>query len=363
MRAQAYAPGRVELLGNHTDYNQGVVLGAAIDRGLNLTGELHPGPLITLDSAAMGRAQISGADLQPQTEQRWVNYALGVVDQLRSLGIPISGFSAELEGNLPAGSGLSSSAAFEVATALLLLRLHGRELPLLEIAKLCQRAEHKFAGVRSGLLDQVSCLFGQADHAVYFDARTEEVRTLPFPRGLALIIAESGRKRELIAGLYNERAEQTLAAANALGVPALRDVSSEALTRSQLPALLLRRAAHITGENERVWRAVKLLEQGDGTRFGALMYESHESSRDNFENSTPELDQLVEIARRIPGVLGARLTGGGFGGATATLCREDRATMVAEELAREYFSRTKVRAQIFVCTIGDGARSWLVDKE
>ncbi len=195
MRAKAYAPGRVELLGNHTDYNQGVVLGAAIDRGLNITGENRKEDLITINSASMGRAEVRCTELRPQRKQSWVNYVLGVVRELKSLGVPIAGFSADLDGNLPPDSGLSSSAAFEVATALLLLKLHPRELPPLEIAKACQRAEREFVGVQSGLLDQVTSIFGRADHAVFFDARTEQVRTIPFPHGLALIVAESGCKR------------------------------------------------------------------------------------------------------------------------------------------------------------------------
>jgi galactokinase len=259
MRAKAYAPGRVELLGNHTDYNQGVVLGAAIDRGFNITGENREEDLITINSASMGRAEVRCTELRPQTKQPWVNYVLGVVRELKSLGIPIAGFSADLNGNLPAGSGLSSSAAFEVATALFLLKLHPRELPPLEIAKACQRAEREFVGVQSGLLDQVTSMFGRADHAVFFDARTEEIRTIPFPRNLALIVAETNCKRQLSDGLYNKRVKETRAAADALGVHALRDVSGGRLKKSTLPPLLFRRAAHIVGENERVWRALDLL--------------------------------------------------------------------------------------------------------
>jgi len=363
MRAKAYAPGRVELLGNHTDYNQGVVLGAAIDRGFNITGENCEEDLITINSASMGRAEVRCTELRPQTKHPWVNYVLGVVRELKSLGIPIAGFSADVNGNLPAGSGLSSSAAFEVATAFLLLKLKQRELPPLEIAKACQRAEREFVGVQSGLLDQVTSIFGRADHAVLFDARTEEVQMIPFPRGLALIVAESGRKRQLSNGLYNERVKETRAAADALGAHTLRDVSGETLKKSTLPPLLLRRAAHIVEENERVWRALDLLAQGDGVGFGALMNESHQSSRNNFDNSSPELDMLVEIAQGIPGVLGARLTGAGWGGATITLCEEKRANAVAEELAREYAARTKLQSQTFVCKIGDGAHSWLISKK
>jgi galactokinase len=328
-----------------------------------MTGENREEDSITINSVAMGRAQVRGTELHPQTKQPWVNYALGVVRELRSLGIPIAGFAADLDGDLPAGSGLSSSAAFEVATAFLLLKLQQRELLPLEIAKACQRAERGFVGVQSGLLDQVTSIFGQPDHAVFFDARTEEVRTIPFPRDLALIVAESGYNRQLSIGLYNERVEETRAAADALGVRALRDVFGKTLTTSTLPPVLSRRAAHIVGENERVWRAVDLLTAGDGVGFGGLMNESHESSRHNFDNSTPELDLLVEIAQPMPGVLGARLTGAGFGGARITLCEEKRANVVAEELAAEYAGRSNLHARTFVCKIGAGASSRVISRK
>jgi galactokinase len=249
--AEAYAPGRVELLGNHTDYNEGLVLGAAIDRGLTVTGQRRDDGLIVITSTPLGSLQIPRAELQPQKEHGWANCALGVPSQLNSAGVLISSFSARVDGNLPAGCGLASSAALEVATAFCLLKLCERQLPPLRIAKLCQKAEHEFVGVQSGLLDQVCSIFGRADHAIFFDAQSEQVRTIPFPPGLELVIAESGRKRELADGRYNDRHKETRAAADTLGVPALRDVSERTLEKSNLPPLLLRRAAHIVGENER----------------------------------------------------------------------------------------------------------------
>ncbi len=353
----AFAPGRVELLGNHTDHNEGVVLGAAIERGITVRGEARADHCIKLSSAEFGSIEIAGRELQPLTHARWVNYSLGVASELRALGVPVAGFTAEISGDLPAGCGLSSSAALELATALFLLKLNERELPKLEIAKACQRAEHRFAGVKSGLLDQVTSLFGRADHAVFFDARSEEVRTIPFPPGLALIIAESGRRRELTAGEYNARREETRAAAEALQVRALRDVSSADLAqRVDLPDLLRRRAAHIVGENERVWCALELLEAGDGEGFGALLNASHESSRTNFENSTAALDLLVSIAQELPGVLGARLTGAGFGGATITLCEKAAAEAIATELARRYAQESGLEPVVIISRLADGAR-------
>jgi len=355
MRAVAYAPGRVELLGNHTDYNQGVVLATAIDRGLRVSGEPRHDGRIALRSASLGEFAIDFGDLRPQRQPTWVNYPLGVVRELVEAGIPVEGFSAEIDGNLPFGCGLSSSAALEVATAFFLLQLFEAELAPMQIAKLCQRVEHRFVGVQSGLLDQVTSIFGRAEHAVFFDARSEEVRAIPFPPGLALIIAESGSKRELAAGLYNQRREETGAAAATLGLAALRDISPNELAERDLPSLLRRRAAHIAGENDRVERALTLLGQKDAPGFGRLMNESHESSRANFENSTAQLDQLVELARDLPGVFGARLTGGGFGGATVTLCESAAAPQVADELGRAYARRSGVHSRIFVCRLSDGA--------
>ena len=270
--------------------------------------------------------------------------------------MPVNGFHAEVTGDIPIGAGLSSSAAFELATALFLLKLFPRELAPLEIAKACQRAEHRYVGVQSGLLDQVIALFGRANHAVFFDCRSEEILTVPFPPGLALIVAESGKARALASGEYNLRREETHAAARALGVSALRDVTPADLARrSDLPDLVRRRAAHVVGENERVWRAVKLLQAGDGIGLGKLMNESHESSRQNFENSTPELDLLVSIAQKLPGVLGARLTGAGFGGATVTLCDRESAQEIAVELSKRYAAESGITPRVFVCRIADGA--------
>jgi galactokinase len=347
----------VELLGNHTDYNEGVVLGGAIDRGLTVSGSVRDDGAVSLRSSSVRQVRVSIEPLLRQTgDARWANYALGVVGEFLAAGISVPGFSAEVAGDLPAGNGLSSSAAFEVATAFFLNKICHSGFAPMEIAKLCQRAEEHFVGVRSGLLDQVTSIFGKADHAVFFDVRTEEVRTISFPQDLALIIAQTGAPRELASGKYNERREETRAAAQALGVAALRDVSSGTLrARTDLAALLRRRAAHVVGENERVWRGLELLERGDGAGFGELMNQSHESSRENFENSSVELDHLVEAAQKLPGVLGSRLTGGGFGGATITLCERARANETGAALSAAYAQRTGLVPIIFVCRLSDGA--------
>jgi galactokinase len=352
----ARAPGRVELLGNHTDYNEGVVLGAAINRLIRVSGTKNPGS-VRITSAGFGEIEMHPSSLRPLQEARWANYTLGVADELRRLNVPIDGFTAHISGDLPIGSGLSSSAALELASALFLLKLFAFDLPPLEIAKACQRAEHHYVGVKSGLLDQVISLFARAQHAVFFDCRSEQIRTVPFPASLALIVAESGKNRELASGDYNLRRTETQAAARAFGVRALRDLTSAQIYgRLDIPELLRRRALHIVEENERVWRAVELLEAEDGRGFGKLMNASHESSRRNFENSTPELDSLTSIAQQLPGVLGARLTGAGFGGATVTLCERTAADSIALQMARDYSAQMGTNAKVFVCEIAEGAR-------
>jgi galactokinase len=346
------APGRVELLGNHTDYNKGVVLAAAIDRGLTVAGTERDDGVIRISSQLIDDSiAVLLSELRPQTNARWANYALGVVEQFRAAGHPIGGFTAEVSGDVPAGAGLSSSAAFEVATAGFLMALHEIRLDPLAVARLCQRAENDFVGVQSGLLDQATSIFGRADHLVFLDCRTDEIRTIPFPDGVVMVIAQSRGKHELLQSLYNQRRAECDAAASALGVGSLREVTPARLQSSgtALDPILRKRAAHIVGENERVLRAVEILNSSGGpTEFGDLMNASHESSRINFENSTDELDRLVEIARLQPGVFGSRLTGGGFGGATVTLVDAARATDLVAHL------RPHATA-VFVCRAADGA--------
>jgi galactokinase len=333
------------------------VLGAAIERGVTVSGARLDDNLIRINSGLMGSLEIPLEDLRPQRDTIWANYVLGVARELIDARFPVRGFELQVESNLPPRCGLSSSAAFSVATALLLLRLHRYELAPMDIAKLCQRAEHQFVGVRSGLLDQVMTIFGRARNLIYFDALSNEVRLIPFPSDVALIIAQSGRERELSRSEYNLRRKQTFAAARSLGVPALRHISLEKLSaRTDLDPVLLRRARHVVGEIDRVRQAVRALADSDVARIGQLMNESHESSRENFENSTSELDVLVQLAREQPGVLGARLTGAGFGGAIVALCRRERAEAAVSQLREAYLQKAGISAEMFVSGISDGAR-------
>ena len=359
--ASAHAPGRVELLGNHTDYNAGLAISAAVSFGIAARGRTRADGEIWLSSdfaEVPVRVRPDDAPLRPlEGEAAWANYALGVVQELRAAGYAVGGFEAEFASDLPAGAGLSSSAAMEVSTACLLLKLMGQTMPPLELAKLCRRAENDFVGVPCGLLDQASSVFGRAGQVIVLDFRDESIGHAPLPPDVALVVFHTNVAHRLVGGEYAERREQCAEAARRLGVSALREVSPARLeaARGELPELVWRRAAHIVGEDARVVAGLDLLRAGDVAAFGELMFQSHESSRHNFENSTPELDALVAVAREIPGVLGARLTGGGFGGATVNLVRSGQTAEVVAALTRGYRERTGHDGRAYPCEAADGA--------
>ena len=355
----ARAPGRVELLGNHTDYNEGVVLSAAINYAVKVHGESRADQFAVVESVSTPvpvRQPVENPQRQTGANS-WANYPLGVVSVLREAGHPLGGFHMNVTSDLPAGAGLSSSAALEVATARFLMKMFLLEIEPMSLAKICRRAENDFVGVQCGLLDQVSSIFGRRGHAVYLDCRSEQVDNVPLPSGTALLVFHCGVEHRLVGGEYNERRAQCFAAAAALGVRALRDVNSEQLEagRGRLDPLVYRRAAHIVGEDERVFAGIEFLRRDDGRSFGELMFASHESSRLNFENSTPELDLLVELARGEEGVLGSRLTGGGFGGATISLVERGRVEEIGRNLEKKYAARSGNHGRAYPCESADGA--------
>jgi galactokinase len=355
----ARAPGRVELLGNHTDYNEGYVLSSAINHAVTAHGVARDNGIISLRSKEIGTPiEVSLETFEALSgDQSWANYPLGVIRILREEGFALGGMEIEFSSDLPRGAGLSSSAALEVATGRLAMKLFHLDIEPMRLAKICRRAENDFVGVKCGLLDQVSSIFGRSHQVVHLDCRTEQVANIPLPGDVALLVFHCGVEHRLAGGEYNERREQCFAAAAALGAPALRDVSAAQLhaAREQLDPLVFRRAAHVVGENERVLLGVELLRKGDGRAFGELMFASHESSRVNFENSTPELDTLVELAREERGVLGSRLTGGGFGGATISLVERIHAVEAAVHLAENYLARTGNQGRAYLCESADGA--------
>src|SRR5271165_7638681 len=259
----AFAPGRVELLGNHTDYNEGLALAAAIDRGVTIRAEKLGADVIEVISETNGReVSVSLKNLAPLGEERWANYPIGVIKSLREAGFEIGGLRLHVSSNLAPGSGLSSSAAFEVATAVAALELFDLNVDPMALAQLCQKAENEFVGVHCGLLDQASSVFGKEDEVILLDFRATTARTVPLSPGVALLLIDSCVPHQLIGGEYNERRSQCQAAAAALGVKVLRDVTSATVSSALLDPLIRARALHITGEDERVLAGVAALESG-----------------------------------------------------------------------------------------------------
>lgn len=361
----AYAPGRVEVLGNHTDYNEGFVLSAAINFGTFFacaprtddTCHLTAGDLMQEVSFPVGSPRPSG-------EHPWANYVKGVCAGLGARSTLSHGFDGMFLGNVPLGSGLSSSAALEMCSALALEKLYGITVDSLSLAKIGQTAEHLFAGVKCGLLDQISSLFGKTGTLVKTDFRTLAVKHVPLGKDACFLMCNTHAKHALVDGEYNQRrsACETAAAyfATVLSHPvqALRDVSWQEWEahRAGLPEVVARRAAHPIGENERVRKGARLLAQNDLAGFGRIMYESHESSRTLFENSCPELDALVAAARQLPGVLGARLSGGGFGGSVVALVAPNQAEAIGIALSAAYQRMFGTTCDICTLIPSDGAR-------
>ncbi len=336
-----FAPGRVEVLGNHTDYNEGFVLSAAIDSGIYFAIAPITGNTCRLLAADFD-AEISFPADNPEViaDAPWAAYSMGVHEGLLAhMPEPIA-WQAAFCGTVPRGSGLSSSAAISMATARAICAIANINPDPLDIAKIGQMAEHRFAGVRCGLLDQLSSLCGKAGHLLEIDFRTFDVTPRPLDANTSLLLVNSGTTHTLGDGVYNERRSDCEAATEAFAtilphpVEALRDVSMQEWIdhHAQLPERMAKRAAHVIGENARVQDAANALQQGDIPHFGFLMFESHHSSMVNFENSCEELDQIVQIARQTEGVLGARLSGGGFGGSAILLVQNAQLDTICEQL-------------------------------
>jgi galactokinase len=361
----SYAPGRVEVLGNHTDYNEGFVLSAAINFGTYFLASPSEDSTCRIVAGDL-MAEVSFDVNAPNavTENTWANYVIGVFAGLQSHGEMKTGFNGMFLGNIPLGAGLSSSAALEICTGLALGKLYGIEVDALEMAKIGQKAEHEHAGVKCGLLDQVSSLFGQENSLVMTDFRSLEVQALPMGDDAAFLMCNTKAKHALVDGEYNERREHCEEAAayfkDALSHPvdALRDVSWAEWEEHgpKMPPLAAKRAAHPIGESERVLTGRKLLDGNDLVGFGKLMFDSHDSSVNYFENSCAELDTIVNAAKAIPGVLGARLSGGGFGGSVVALIHPRDAEMVSHAI-RVAFEKTHGHpCDISVITPSAGAR-------
>lgn len=360
----AYAPGRIEVIGNHTDYNEGYVLSAAINMGICFC--VAPSPDSTCRLVAgdlMQEVCFDMHDVQRDANNMWANYVKGVFAKLLAHIRSDKGWNALFFSSVPLGAGLSSSAALEMGAALGLCGLYDISLPLLEIARVGQAAEHEYAGVKCGLMDQISSLFGKAGHLVKSDFRTLKIETVPLGSEFCFLVVDTHAKHALVDGAYNERRQSCEQASARFAdlldhpVKALRDVSMEEWIEhhTQLPALAAKRAAHVIGENERVLAGAEALQRGDVNHFGFLMFESHHSSMVNFENSCPELDFIVDHARRIPGVLGARLSGGGFGGSAVVLVHPRDTETVAHALSVPYRRKFGHACTVYTITPANGA--------
>lgn len=339
------APGRVNLIGEHTDYNQGFVMPAAIDRFTRVTASPRQDRVLKLHSVGFDETveiALDGAARQGH----WSDYVVGVAV---ALGVP-GGAELRLEGNVPLGAGLSSSASVEVASALALSALNGMSLSPPEMALVCQRAENEFVGMRCGIMDQFICCCGQEGSALLLDCRSLDYRPVPLPAGVRVVIANTMVKHSLASSEYNLRRSECEEAAARLGVGSLRDAG----TVDGLTGVWLKRARHVVSENARVLEAARALEAGDLVEFGRLMEESHRSLRDDYEVSCSELDRMVALCSQQPGVYGARMTGGGFGGCVVSLVREESVDGFVAAVARGYEQAVGVVPEIYACLPSQG---------
>ena len=364
----AYAPGRIEVLGNHTDYNEGFVFSAAIDKGTFFAASPAEDDKITLVALDMDETyEVELSAVAPvKSGMTWANYPLGTFNWLFE-GRPTEanrGFKAVFGGNIPLGAGLSSSAALEMATALALQKVYGTTFGRTELAKIGQKAEHTFAGCPCGLLDQASSLYGKAGALVKSDFRSNEFETVSLGDKVAFMMVKSNAKHALVDGAYASRRQACEDAAKYFagvlkkgGVTHLRDVTAAEwiLYRGGLSETTAKRAIHPIGEDERVLQGASLLAKGDLKGFGALMYDSHESSRNWFENSCEELDAIVDAAKAIPEVYGARLSGGGFGGSCCLLVNPAAADKIAAQISKEYKAKFGDEPVCSVIQPSDGA--------
>jgi galactokinase len=362
------APGRVDLIGTHTDYNEGFVLPAAIDRSTWLAVQGIDQPQATFHALDMGGEQVTlkYADLKiPAADDQpgWARYPAGVAWSLAQEGIPLRGIRAVLGGDVPVGAGLSSSASVETACGLMWSHLAGLPLDRMKLAKVCQRAENEYVGVNSGLMDPFASLHGQANHALLFDCRSLDWEALPLPAGVALVIADTGKRRELAHSAYNQRraeCDQALASLKQVlpGITALRDVSMEAYQefRNVIPEPARYRAAHVISENARVLAAADALRHTDGLRLGQLLDESHISSRDMFEASGPELDAMWKASHGIPARLGGRFAGAGWAGCMVFAVQSEGTQDFINTLSGWYHTNTGLQPALYPIHAADGAQ-------
>jgi len=360
------APGRVNLIGEHTDYNDGFVLPIAINRRTTVAGASRPDRKVCVEALDLDESGEILLD-QPREQkfkQSWLAYVEGVARLLEEDGgLRLKGADLAVSSEVPIGAGLSSSAALEISTGLALIALASAEFDSKKLALLAQKAEHVYAGANVGVMDQFTSVFGQKDKALLIDCRSLDIRFIDLNVDeYAIVVCNTNVKHELASSAYNERRSQCEQAVEILkqklpGIRALRDVTSKQLAAcgDVLPEVLLRRARHVITENERTLRAASTLEAGDAEKFGQLMFESHESLRTDYEVSCFELDTLVELASSCEGVAGSRMTGGGFGGSTVNLVQRNKVDSFRKLIQRKYQDRTGKEATIYIVSADNGA--------
>ena len=352
------APGRVNLIGEHTDYNDGLVLPMAIELGTDVRlVRRHDGVVRTVARRVGETDTRPVADLRPTSGPAWARYVAGCAEAVRSSGVDLPGADLVIDGDLPLGSGLSSSASLEVGVLLAFFAAAGVDVAPVDVALLAQRVEHEVIGVRSGIMDQLVVAAARAGSALLIDCRSLEMSPVPMPGGVDVVVFDTGVPRTLAASAYNRRREECGAAAAALGVAALCDVSPEQLgaAAASLDPVVARRARHVVGENARVHDAATALRGGDLAGFGRLMAASHASLRDDYEVSCPELDTVVDLASETPGVIGARMTGAGFGGCAVALVTADQASAAAASVVERYRTATGRPGEAWVSPAAQGA--------
>jgi galactokinase len=359
------APGRVNLIGEHTDYNDGFVMPVAIDRATWVAAAPRSDRLLVVTSDRVsGAARLDLDRLGDRTTGDWTNYVAGVAAVL-DRQTRLAGADLAIHSDVPIGAGLSSSAALEVACAYALLTLASREIDLTAVAQACQLAEHEFVGTRCGIMDQFIACHGRAGSALMLDTRSLDPKWLPLAPDLRILACNTMVSHQLASAGYNERRADCetgvrLLAPRFPNIRALRDVTPGQLEEAVdlLPERVYRRCRHVVLENARVLNAAAALEAGDAPRFGRLMYESHESLRRDHEVSSRELDIMVDAASDLAGVYGARMTGGGFGGCTVALVDAARADEIAGEIRQRYEAATGLRPDVWICAAGDGVGEW-----
>jgi len=365
----AKAPGRVNLIGEHTDYNEGFVLPVAIDRAVIAAFSARPDRQVRVYSLGFDEEDGFSLDNIERLEgDVWSNYVRGVAAVLQEAGYRLTGLDMAIQGDVPIGAGLASSAALEVAVLGAFQHAAALVIDPREQALLAQRAENEFVGVSCGVMDQMAAVMGRRDHALLIDCRSLETEAVPLnlaAHGLKIVVAHTGMKRALSDSAYNQRRQECSRAAQVLAqvigarsVAALRDVTSRDLAahEASLPEPLARRARHVVSENERVLKTVEALRRSDLTTLGQLFHASHQSLDRDYEVSSPELNLMVELACRLEGVVGARMTGAGFGGCTVNLVRQEAIDSFREQVIETYRSRTSLPAEMYVCEAVDGLR-------